>query len=192
MKMTLVDYYTTVKMIRLNTSNLVSTSRLIAAVAIIIASMALPDRQVENLSLLLSSLFLLLLASDGVDGWLARRYNHESQFGAKLDEMADVVFNLSLCLIVYLLTPVGFWVFGIIGVKIVYEGAKNICHPLQNPIPAYFPIGKAVHVVSSILLIICLWPFGGMIQTMLSFLAVVMVILSFTVYTTWQIIRYKG
>lgn len=40
-------------------------------------------------------IFILAAASDGLDGWIARRFNQRSSFGAKLDPVADKVLLLA-------------------------------------------------------------------------------------------------
>ena len=49
----------------------------------------------------------LLLALDGVDGWVARRTGMSGEFGAFLDQECDAFFMLLLCLLLYRL-PGGF------------------------------------------------------------------------------------
>lgn len=50
------------------------------------------------------------LALDGVDGYLARRYGHESAFGARFDMEVDALLILVLALAAALLGKAGFWV----------------------------------------------------------------------------------
>jgi phosphatidylglycerophosphate synthase len=44
---------------------------------------------------------LILLALDGVDGWIARRTGLSGEFGEFFDKETDAVFMLSLCLLLY-------------------------------------------------------------------------------------------
>ena len=50
---------------------------------------------------------LILLAMDGVDGWLARRAGLSGEFGEFFDKESDAFFMLMLCLLLYRL-PEGF------------------------------------------------------------------------------------
>jgi phosphatidylglycerophosphate synthase len=45
----------------------------------------------------LLGLGLLILSTDGLDGWLARRGNLDSEFGAFFDKETDALFLLALC-----------------------------------------------------------------------------------------------
>lgn len=47
-------------------------------------------------------LYLLLGLSDFLDGYIARKYKYESNFGAKLDSSGDLVFYITLMWIYYL------------------------------------------------------------------------------------------
>ncbi|MCI0732918.1 MAG: CDP-alcohol phosphatidyltransferase family protein [Methylococcaceae bacterium] len=53
---------------------------------------------------------LLLLALDGIDGWVARRWNLSSEFGEFFDKEVDAFFLLALCLLLYEDRCVGSWV----------------------------------------------------------------------------------
>lgn len=50
---------------------------------------------------------LILLATDGVDGWIARRTGLTGEFGECIDKESDAFFMLMLCLLLYRL-PQGF------------------------------------------------------------------------------------
>lgn len=52
----------------------------------------------------------MTLMLDGVDGWVARRYNMTSGFGARFDMEADGLFLLSLTLIIIVAGIAGPWV----------------------------------------------------------------------------------
>ncbi len=49
----------------------------------------------EDLRWLALGLFFTAAASDGIDGWIARRFNQRSQLGAILDPLADKLLVLS-------------------------------------------------------------------------------------------------
>ncbi len=53
---------------------------------------------------------LVLLVTDGLDGWLARRYNQASEFGAYFDKETDAFFLLVLCILAVLNQRLWPWV----------------------------------------------------------------------------------
>jgi phosphatidylglycerophosphate synthase len=54
---------------------------------------------------------LILLAMDGVDGWVARRTGCSGEFGEFLDKESDAFFMLMLCLLLYRLPDgLGAWI----------------------------------------------------------------------------------
>jgi phosphatidylglycerophosphate synthase len=57
---------------------------------------------------------LLLLAGDGVDGWLARRFHQASEFGEYFDKETDAIFMLILSLAIVSTQRLGHW-FLIVG-----------------------------------------------------------------------------
>lgn len=63
----------------------------------------------------MSGVVLVALALDGVDGYLARTYGHESALGARFDMEVDALLILILSLAVVLLEKAGLWVL-LIGV----------------------------------------------------------------------------
>ena len=58
-------------------------------------------------------LALLILALDGLDGYLARRYQSSSVFGEYLDMETDAFYVLTLCTLLYQLDYLGVWILGI-------------------------------------------------------------------------------
>ncbi|MDP4624207.1 MAG: CDP-alcohol phosphatidyltransferase family protein [Akkermansiaceae bacterium] len=56
----------------------------------------LPD---ENLRIAALSVFILAAASDGIDGWIARRFNQRSDLGAYLDPIADKFLVLTAVIV---------------------------------------------------------------------------------------------
>ena len=53
-----------------------------------------------------AALLIVSLASDLVDGWMARRLNAVSRLGAVLDSMADMALTLTILLGIWILHPV--------------------------------------------------------------------------------------
>lgn len=63
-----------------------------------------------GLQLLNAPLVLLVIALDGVDGWVARRRNEESVFGATFDIAADRIVENVLWVVLAHLGLIGVWV----------------------------------------------------------------------------------
>lgn len=60
----------------------------------------------------LIGLSLLILALDGLDGWLARRHGQTSEFGAFFDKETDALFLLLLCGLAAFRGPLPSWILG--------------------------------------------------------------------------------
>jgi len=60
----------------------------------------------------LIGLSILLLGLDGIDGWLARRYDLSSTFGAFFDKETDALFLLLLCGLAAFRGPLPPWILG--------------------------------------------------------------------------------
>lgn len=60
----------------------------------------------------LIGLGLLILASDGLDGWLARRGDLTSEFGAFFDKETDALFLLMLCALAAFRGRLPVWILG--------------------------------------------------------------------------------
>lgn len=87
-------------------ANLITLSRLILLLlAIVIAYVAPPVIQLVNVPLL-----ILVFATDGIDGYVARRRNETSVFGAMFDIAADRVVEYSLWIVYAHLGLVPVWV----------------------------------------------------------------------------------
>lgn len=60
----------------------------------------------------LIALSILILATDGLDGWLARRGTLESEFGAFFDKETDALFLLGLCALAAFRGRLPVWILG--------------------------------------------------------------------------------
>jgi len=70
-----------------NTANIITVSRIIAALAIFLT---------RPMSLFFCVLYIYCGISDIIDGYIARKKNCESHFGAVLDSIADIIFFLAI------------------------------------------------------------------------------------------------
>lgn len=88
-------------------------------------------------TLLGSLCFLLAIASDLADGYLARRFSVSSKFGAKLDAIVDFVFIAGVFLFFVLQGLYPAWILGLI----VFMFAQFIVTSLLSKV-LYDPLGK--------------------------------------------------
>lgn len=60
--------------------------------------------------ILVTAIGIVLLAADGLDGWLARRCNQSSEFGEYFDKETDAFFLLILCMLTVLTQRLWSWI----------------------------------------------------------------------------------
>ena len=80
------------------TANLVSLLRGVLIVPIV--GLLISSRPTMALEI-----YVLAVATDGLDGWLARRSGRCSDFGAVLDSVVDNVFSIAIALFLWLALP---------------------------------------------------------------------------------------
>ena len=80
--------------------SIISFSRILLVGVLWGLALTLPRENV-----LFAAVFLLCVATDAMDGYIARRWKLESNLGAKLDNIADTLVYLSLVPWIYLLIP---------------------------------------------------------------------------------------
>lgn len=68
-----------------NWANVLTLSRVLG-IPLFVGALYLPS---ESRNIIAAFIFALLAMTDWVDGWLARKYNQKSHFGAVLDPVAD-------------------------------------------------------------------------------------------------------
>ena len=97
---------------------------------------------------------LLILCLDGVDGWLARKFDCASEFGEYFDKETDAFFMLVLCWLIVLDQRLGLWILLPGLMRYVFVCFLMIAKP-----PAYkeqqTTTGKVVFVVTMLVLIAC-------------------------------------
>lgn len=80
-------------------ANKVTIGRILLIPGFVIAALSYRQTAVESHRWIALSLFLTAAVSDGVDGWIARRFNQRSQLGAMLDPLADKLLLLSALIV---------------------------------------------------------------------------------------------
>lgn len=122
----------------------------------------------------------IALLADGLDGWLARRSQLASAFGARFDMETDAALILTLALLAALLTPAGPWIALSGSLRYLFVAAMHPWPWLTAPLPprpsrrlhcviqagtlvlALLPILPAVlcQLIAGVGLLTALWSFG--------------------------------
>lgn len=98
------------------------------------------------------------IALDGADGWLARRWQQETRFGARFDMEVDALLILVLSILAWLLGKAGPWVLLIGLMRYLFVAAGLVLPALRGPLdPGNFR-RKAICVVQVASLLVFLAP----------------------------------
>lgn len=124
-----------------------------------LAGLWLADQPLSNdaLAWTVSITAMVLLALDGVDGWLARRWGHSSAFGARFDMEVDSFSALVLAVLVWQSDKAGAWVLLLGLFRPAFLLAGLALPKLKQPLPDSH-VRKAVCVVQVAVLAILLAP----------------------------------
>ncbi|MEC9434520.1 MAG: CDP-diacylglycerol--glycerol-3-phosphate 3-phosphatidyltransferase [Pseudomonadota bacterium] len=90
----------------LTVPNVLTVFRLLAAPAVALVFVALPRPAADLWAL---ALFLGASVTDFLDGWLARRFNQQSEFGRMLDPIADKAMVMTALAVVMMLAGPDPW-----------------------------------------------------------------------------------
>lgn len=134
---------------------------------------------------LIVGLVLGLLALDGIDGWLARRVEACSVFGARFDMETDAALIVVLCLALWLSGLAPFWVLAIGLMRPAFIVAGRALPWLSADLPERFR-RKLVCVVQVAALPAALLPaFDQGLRLGLLAIALLALVYSFTVDIVW-------
>lgn len=134
---------------------------------------------------------LIALLLDGLDGWLARRENSASPFGARFDMEIDALFILVLGILVFQTGKVHAWVLLLGAMRYVFASTGFILPWLRKPLPAK-KWRQTVCVIQASVLIACLAPsVDSGFASGLTVIALVLLSISFTTDTLWLRRQYK-
>ena len=117
----------------------------------------LASGRAPSMSWSLAGLIAAALALDAVDGWLARRLQLVSPFGARFDVEIDSLLLLILALLVWQAHQVAIWVLAIGLMRYAFVLAARILPWLNAPLPASRR-RKAVCAQQGLTLLVCLLP----------------------------------
>jgi CDP-diacylglycerol--glycerol-3-phosphate 3-phosphatidyltransferase len=176
-----------------NLANLITIARILMAPAFV--ALLLVDAGSDGvLRYVAGGLFILASATDGVDGFLARRLNLVTDAGKLLDPIADKVLIGGALIALSLLGELPWWVTIVILVREVGITVLRFVALREHVIAASL-LGKIktwVQVVAISVAIVPLWTFFGspvfVIATVLMTLAVVITLVSGAeyLYQAWR------
>lgn len=132
----------------------------------------------------------VVLALDGIDGWVARRTGTESAFGARFDMETDAALLLALSVVAWRVGPAGAWVLGIGLLRYLFVAAAAAEPRLRAPLLHDQLRRKTVCVVQGIALPVAVAPLGmPSLQVGVAAAALGLLIWSFGVDTAWLLRR---
>jgi phosphatidylglycerophosphate synthase len=105
----------------------------------------------------LAAIAAAALASDGLDGWLARRYGLASGFGARFDMETDALLVLALALLVLVTRQAGTFVLLSGALRYLFVAAGRAVPALAAPLTPS-QRRRTVCVVQAVFLIVALVP----------------------------------
>ena len=145
----------------------------------LIGSTLMVSGQEPDVSWHLAGLIAVALALDGVDGFLARRLNLASDFGARFDMEIDALLLLILSLLVWQTGQAGAWVLAIGLMRYAFVAASWFSEPLTGPLRPSFR-RKTVCALQGIALLTCLLPpLDQTVSSVIASLALAALVLSF-------------
>jgi len=133
----------------------------------------------------LVALAVTAMLLDGLDGYVARRYNQASAYGARLDMEFDALLILTLCALLWRAGPLGVWVLAIGLLRYAFIALQWVYPTLDQTLPS--SLGrKTVCVVQMTVLPICLLPgLPGTTAVILALAALALLVYSFAMDTHW-------
>jgi phosphatidylglycerophosphate synthase len=122
---------------------------------------------------------------DGVDGWLARRTDRASAFGARFDMETDALLIMVLAVLAWQFGKAGIWVLGSGLLRYAFVAAGTALPALRQPLPPS-QRRKTLAVVQVVALIVTVAPFvPPSVSVPLAALALGALLLSFLVDVVW-------
>lgn len=85
-------------------------------------------------SMLIASLSISILIMDGLDGYVARKLNICSDFGARFDMESDAFFILVLCIATISVYGAPYWIILIGAMRYLYVLGQYFYQPLNLPV----------------------------------------------------------
>ena len=160
----------------------VLTSALAGQAAALLLGTAEPD-----LGLWAAAIAVAALATDGIDGWIARSTGSSTDFGARFDMEIDALLIMILALMVWGLGIAGAWILAAGLLRYAFVAAGAVWASLAAPLPPSLR-RKAICVVQSVSLVVMLVA-GPELGPAIGSMALVALVASFAVDVAWLIGR---
>ena len=171
--------------------NILTLSRIAAAPVLILL---LRDENYE----LAVILFVLAGITDGLDGWIAKRYGFTSQLGARLDPLADKIIILSAYIMLTILGDLAFWLVTLVIFRdLIIVGGYLVLTTLDGHVQMQPTMTSKINTVAQIVLVIAVlsentaWLSTQFIGFWMTYTVAVLTIVSGAQYVwVWAIRRY--
>ncbi len=167
----------------LGPANRVTLARAVLVV-LLAGALAAPEWTGAN-AVPVATLATIALLLDGADGWVARRWHCESDFGARFDMELDAFLILVLCVHLLAMDKAGPWILAIGAMRYAFVAATRPWPWLARPLPESRR-RKLMCVWQVVSLLLCLLPaIGGALATVLLALALALLAWSFALDVRW-------
>lgn len=133
----------------------------------------------------LTALTALALAADGIDGWLARRSELSSAFGARFDMEVDAGLAAMLCLAAIDAGKAGLWLIPLGFMRYAFVAAMPVFPWLNAPLPPRTGRKTACVIQIAVLAALLAPPVTGVIAIALGASATALLTLSFAADILW-------
>jgi phosphatidylglycerophosphate synthase len=162
--------------------NQITTER--AVFAVMVASL-IGEPHSSAVALAAAAGGLLALALDGVDGWIARRTQIISPFGARYDVEIDSLLNLALAILVWRYEKAGAWVLLSGLLRYIFVVAGWLLSWVGAPLPSSMR-GKVICVIQILVLIVLMVPgIEPPWSTVIAAAALAVLVYSFSIDVRW-------
>lgn len=128
---------------------------------------------------------LAALTLDGVDGWVARRQQTQSDYGARYDMETDTFLMAVQALAVWQIGKVGAWVVAIGAIRYVFVMAGQFIPALHRPLP-FSQRRRVICGLQSGVLLVCMLPVvPGGVAALAAGVTLSLLFWSFTIDIVW-------
>lgn len=146
----------------------------------------------ENYGITIATfIFLLASVTDGIDGYIARKYKMVTNLGVFLDPIADKLMVSSALLVLVELNKISIWVaFIIIAREFIVTGIRLIAAK-ENKVIAANNLGKVKTIVQIVAIVFALtnnYPLS-LINNFPLYQILIIITITITIYSGWVYIR---